>query len=90
MSSCLRKLNQLDPLKKNASGARYAKNAPGKWYVDDSCVDCDLCKEFAISNFKRDNLDGQYYVSKQPSDQKELKQCLKAKNSCPVNAIHNN
>ncbi|PYK64290.1 MAG: ferredoxin, partial [Verrucomicrobia bacterium] len=23
---------------------KYAENVPGKFYVDDQCIDCDLCR----------------------------------------------
>ena len=26
---------------------RYGENAPGKFYVDNQCIDCDLCRETA-------------------------------------------
>ena len=31
---------------------KYAENVPGKFYVDDQCIDCDLCRETAPANFK--------------------------------------
>jgi len=27
---------------------KYAENVPGKFYVDDQCIDCDLCRETAL------------------------------------------
>jgi ferredoxin len=86
----LKLLYQLDPLKKQAAEKRYKKNVAGKWYVDEGCVGCNLCRELAFNNFKKDDRNTQHYVSKQPADEKELKQCLKAKDLCPVDAIHNN
>jgi hypothetical protein len=35
------------------SSNRYPENASGAWYVDDQCIDCDLCRETAPSNFIR-------------------------------------
>jgi ferredoxin len=32
---------------------RYSENVPGKFYVDDQCIDCDLCRETAPANFTR-------------------------------------
>ena len=26
---------------------KYAENVSGKFYVDDQCIDCDLCRETA-------------------------------------------
>ena len=38
-------------------------NVPGKFYVDSSCIDCDLCRETAPENFGRDDDEGQAYQS---------------------------
>ena len=85
----LKTLFSADPLFKKAnSSARFSKNVKGKWYVDDSCVDCDLCGVKAPKVFKRDNGEGQYYVAKQPTEA-ELAACNDAKAHCPVHAIHN-
>jgi ferredoxin len=68
---------------------RYPDNATGKYYVDNQCIDCDLCRETAPNNFAR-NTDGGYsYVSKQPASPEEASQCEEAKGSCPVEAIGN-
>jgi len=34
---------------------KYPENVPGKFYVDDQCIDCDLCRETATVNFKRND-----------------------------------
>jgi len=34
---------------------KYAENVPGKFYVDDQCIDCDLCRETGAANFKRND-----------------------------------
>ena len=34
---------------------KYSENAPGKYYVDNQCIDCDLCRETAPANFKRND-----------------------------------
>jgi ferredoxin len=38
---------------------KYPENVAGKYYVDNQCIDCDLCRETAPDNFKR-NDDGGY------------------------------
>ena len=40
---------------------KYPENVAGKYYVDNQCIDCDLCRETAPDNFKR-NDDGGYSV----------------------------
>ena len=32
---------------------KYAENVSGKFYCDDQCIDCDLCRETAPANFTR-------------------------------------
>tara|TARA_B100000085_G_C18441061_1_gene470816 strand:- start:45 stop:284 length:240 start_codon:yes stop_codon:yes gene_type:complete len=68
---------------------KYEDNAEGKYYVDEECIDCNLCREIAPSNFKA-NLDGGYsYVYKQPENQAEADECADALEQCPVEAIGN-
>ena len=31
---------------------KYSDNITGKFYVDNQCIDCDLCRETAPANFK--------------------------------------
>ena len=65
----------------------YPDNIKGEFYCDDQCIDCDLCRETAPDNFKR-NYDGGYsYVYKQPENKEERELCLEAMEGCPVEAI---
>ena len=41
---------------------KYAENVSGKFYVDDQCIDCDLCRETAPANFTRSDDGGYSYV----------------------------
>jgi ferredoxin len=34
---------------------KYPENVEGKFYVDDQCIDCDLCRETAPANFRRND-----------------------------------
>ena len=68
---------------------RHKENVPGKFYVDDQCIDCDLCRETAPNNFQRSEEGGFTYVSKQPTNAEEEKQCKEAMEGCPVEAIGN-
>ncbi|MCP5468691.1 MAG: ferredoxin [Deltaproteobacteria bacterium] len=61
----------------------------GKYYVDDQCIDCNLCRETAPDNFKRDDDNGWSYVYKQPDNEEEEKLCAEALEACPVEAIGN-
>ena len=50
---------------------RYEDNVVGKYFVDEQCIDCDLCREVASDNFKRNEEDGYSYVYKQPETEEE-------------------
>ncbi len=66
---------------------RYTDNTGGKYYVDDQCIDCDLCRETAPANFTRNEEGGYSYVFKQPVDDAEDTRCKEAMEGCPVEAI---
>jgi ferredoxin len=65
---------------------RWGENAPGPWYVDRQCIDCDLCRTTAPANFKRSN-DRYSFVFRQPRTPGEVEQCRQAAAECPVEAI---
>ena len=64
-------------------------NVPGSWYVDSSCIDCDVCRTTAPNNFEANEDEGYSFVSKQPADDDELEQMDESMESCPVEAIGN-
>lgn len=68
---------------------RYPQNVSGEFYVDDQCIDCDLCRETAAANFTRDEEGGHSYVFKQPENDEERALCEEAMAGCPVEAIGN-
>lgn len=68
---------------------KYPENVPGAFYVDDQCIDCDLCRETAPNNFTRWEDGGYSYVKKQPESPEEEAQCKEAMEGCPVEAIGN-
>lgn len=66
---------------------RLAENAPGRYYVDDQCIDCDACRETAPDFFRRNDERGYSFVYRQPATDEERAQCDEAKEGCPVEAI---
>jgi ferredoxin len=68
---------------------KYAENVAGTFYVDDQCIDCDLCRETAPGSFKRNDDGGHTYVYKQPETPEEEALCKEAMEGCPVEAIGN-
>jgi len=69
---------------------KYPENVAGKFYVDNQCIDCDLCRETAPNNFKRNDDGGYSFVYKQPENPEEEARCKEAKEGCPVEAIGDN
>ena len=69
---------------------KYPENVAGKYYVDNQCIDCDLCRETAPDNFKRNDDGGYSFVYKQPASPEEEARCKEAKEGCPVEAIGDN
>jgi ferredoxin len=68
---------------------RYPLNVPGKFYVDDQCTDCDLCRECAPNNIRRDDRYGQSYVFKQPETDEEVAAVMEGVDGCPTSAVRN-
>ena len=68
---------------------RVKENAPGPFYVDSSCIDCDVCRDTAPDNFTRSFKHAYSYVSKQAENEKERAACEEALAACPVEAIGN-
>jgi ferredoxin len=68
---------------------RYPDNSPGTYYVDDQCIDCDLCRERRPDIFVRNESRGHSYVRRQPAGAAEIAACEEALESCPAEAIGN-
>ncbi|HEX8456227.1 MAG TPA: ferredoxin [Pyrinomonadaceae bacterium] len=69
---------------------RYPDNAPGGYYVDTNCIDCDICRDSARGNFRRNEEGGYSFVYKQPETEAERAVCELVRDECPVAAIGNN
>jgi ferredoxin len=69
---------------------RYPENIAGAYYVDNQCIDCDLCRETAPASFKRNDDGGYSFVYKQPESPEEQKLAKEAMEGCPVEAIGSN
>src|SRR6266404_952415 len=82
--------NSLFSVKIMADAAnKYPENVAGPYYVDDQCIDCDLCRETAPANYKRNDDGGHSFVYKQPETPEEEALCKEAMEGCPVEAIGN-
>ena len=64
---------------------KVAENVEGPFYVDDTCIACEMCIGDAPDNFEMG--DEFAYVEKQPETDEEEEQCTEAMMNCPVDAI---
>lgn len=67
--------------------SKLPDNVPGKFYVDDQCIDCDLCRETAPDFFQRNEDEGYTFVHNQPTSEEDIALCMEALEGCPVEAI---
>ena len=63
---------------------RLEENAPGPWFVDASCIDCDACRQIAPDVFTEGN--EQALVARQPGGDHRV-DAFRALVACPVGAI---
>jgi ferredoxin len=68
---------------------RNESNIAGLYYVDDSCIDCDMCRENAESFFRRDDDIGLSIVFRQPLTADEIAIADAALENCPTQSIGN-
>ncbi len=66
---------------------KLPENARGKFYVDNQCIDCDVCRDTSPGNFMRNDENGYSFVYKQPETAEEFALCEEALMACPVEAI---
>ena len=63
---------------------RVPQNVEGRFYVDWSCIYCDLCVEVAPTVFKEKKEEGWAYVVNQPSSLEEVEAAMEAVEGCPT------
>lgn len=68
---------------------RLPQNAPGRFYVDSSCIDCDMCRTTAPEFYRRDDEAGVSYVHRQPASPEEIEAAQHGLESCPTESIGN-
>lgn len=66
---------------------RTTANVPGTFYVDNTCTDCDLCRNIAPAVFGRNAQNGLSFVQHQPQTPEELALATEAAESCPFESI---
>ena len=68
-----------------SQAARLPDNAPGDFYVDRTCIDCDACRRIAPAVFEEG--DGHSFVRAQPETAVERRRALMALVACPTGSI---
>ena len=66
---------------------RYEKNVEGRFYVDESCIYCDLCRATAPTVFAEDSEHGIAFVFKQPENDFEIEAANESLEGCPTASI---
>ena len=61
---------------------KWPSNVAGNFYVDQQCIDCDLCRETAPVSFMRNDEGGYSFVHKQPETEDEIALCMEALEGC--------
>jgi len=64
---------------------RYPDNAPGDFYVDRTCIDCDACRRIAPVVFGE--AEDHSYVARQPASDSERHRAFMALVACPTGSI---
>ncbi len=63
----------------------YPGNAPGAFFVDDTCIDCDTCRQLAPRSFV--DAGGHSEVGAQPGDAESVRAAARAAVCCPTGSI---
>ncbi len=66
---------------------RVPESVPGRFYVDTSCIYCELCALTAPSVFKEEKSRGWAYVARQPVTSEEIAAAIAALEGCPTESI---
>lgn len=66
---------------------RLPENAPGRFYVDSSCIDCDQCRVQAPDFFARNADSGFSMVIRQPVTPEEVALLEQVANDCATSSI---
>jgi glyoxylase-like metal-dependent hydrolase (beta-lactamase superfamily II) len=66
---------------------RHPAGAPGPWYVDDRCIDCDAARQMAPGLIARNPGDGVSVFLRQPQTVEEIEMAWKAVMVCPTRSV---
>jgi ferredoxin len=61
----------------------------GRFYVDATCIDCDMCRGIAPATFRRNDEIGLSIAYRQPTSTEEENLATEAMTACPSESIGN-
>ena len=68
-------------------GDRHPEGAPGEWFVDTNCFDCDAARQVAPGLIIRNPSDGVSLFARQPETPEELQMAWRAVMVCPTKSV---
>jgi len=68
---------------------KLPENAPGKWYVDQTCTPCRVCVDEAPSLLQYRDDESAVFFARQPASPDEEASAQRAMDVCPTLAIGN-
>lgn len=66
---------------------RFDDNAPGRYYIDSTCIVCGACESTAPDNIRLSDDGSHDVIYKQPESDVEIQALQEAIDGCPVAAI---
>ncbi len=66
---------------------RLPQNTFGRFYIDSTCIDCDMCRDTAPEFFQRNNDIAMSVVVRQPETPFEVARAKAALEDCPSESI---
>src|SRR3954451_74733 len=66
---------------------RHPGGAPGPWFVDTRCIDCDAARHVAPGLIVRNPTDGVSLFTRQPATPEELEMAWRAVEVCPTRSV---
>jgi ferredoxin len=63
----------------------YAENIPGDFFIDDTCIDCDLCRQIEPSVYREQH--GHSIVHHQPRSETAIRRAAMALVTCPTGSM---
>src|SRR5260370_41423872 len=66
---------------------RLPENVPGRFFVDSTCIDCDLCRQVAPQTFAESRFGSRSFVFQQPASDEQQHRAMMALVACPTAAV---